>query len=71
MTLRHYGRALAAASGAVLLCATLSVPALATPSSDTGAAAPAAASATDEGSAPSPSPSRAPTPTETRCTKVT
>ena len=40
MTLRHYGRALAAASGAVLLCATLSVPALAT------------ASATDEGSAP-------------------
>ena len=27
MTLRHYGRALAAASGAVLLCATLSVPA--------------------------------------------
>ena len=52
MTLRHYGRALAAASGAVLLCATLSVPALATPSSDTGAAAPAAASATDEGSAP-------------------
>ena len=52
MTLRHYGRALAAASGAVLLCATLSVPALATPSSDTGAAAPVAASATDEGSAP-------------------
>ena len=42
MTLRHYGRALAAAS----------VPALATPSSDTGAAAPVAASATDEGSAP-------------------
>lgn len=71
MTLRHYGRALAAASGTVLLCATLSVPALATPSSDTGAAAPVAASATDEGSAPSPSPSRAPTPTETRCTKVT
>ena len=30
MTLRHYGRALAAASGAVLLCATLSGPALAT-----------------------------------------
>ena len=52
MTLRHYGRALAAASGAVLLCATLSVPALATPTSDTGAAAPVAASATDEGSAP-------------------
>ena len=71
MTLRHYGRALAAASGAVLLCATLSVPALATPSSDTGAAAPVAASATDEGSAPLPSPSRAPTPTETRCTKAT
>ena len=71
MTLRHYGRALAAASGAVLLCATLSVPALATPSSDTGAAAPVAASATDEGLAPSPSLSRAPTPTETRCTKVT
>ena len=43
MTLRHYGRALAAASGAVLLCATLSVPALATPTSDTGAAAPVAA----------------------------
>ena len=52
MTLRHYGRALAAASGAVLLCATLSVPALATPTSDTGAAAPVAASATGEGSAP-------------------
>ena len=52
MTLRHYGRALAAASGAVLLCATLSVPALATPTSDTGAAAPVTASATDEGSAP-------------------
>ena len=65
MTLRHYGRALAAASGAVLLCATLSVPALATPTSDTGAAVPVTASATDEGS------SRAPTPTETRCTKVT
>ena len=52
MTLRHYGRALAAASGAVLLCATLSVPAFATPTSDTGAAAPVTASATDEGSAP-------------------
>ena len=52
MTLRHYGRALAAATGAVLLCATLSVPALATPTSDTGAAAPVTASATDEGSAP-------------------
>ena len=52
MTLRHYGRALAAASGAVLLCATLSVPALATPTSDTGALAPVTASVTDEGSAP-------------------
>ena len=52
MTLRHYGRALAAASGAALLCATLSVPALATPTSDTGAATPVTASVTDEGSAP-------------------
>ena len=47
MTLRHYGRALAAASGAVLLCATLSVPALAPPTSDTGAATPVTASVTD------------------------
>ena len=52
MTLRHYGRALAAATGAALLCATLAAPSLAAPSSDTGDAAVATASATDEGSAP-------------------
>ena len=52
MTLRHYGRALAAASGAALLCAALSVPTLATPTSDTGVLAPVTASVTDEGSAP-------------------
>ena len=52
MTLRHYGRALAAATGAALLCATLASPSLAAPSSDTGDAAVATASATDEGSAP-------------------
>ena len=52
MTLRHYRRALAAATGAALLCATLASPSLAAPSSDTGDAAVATASATDEGSAP-------------------
>ena len=52
MTLRHYGRALAAATGAALLCATLTAPTLAAPSSDTRDAAVATASATDEGSAP-------------------
>jgi len=52
MTLRHYGRALAALSGAALLCATLSVPAFATPTSDTDAAAPTVVAATDEESAP-------------------
>ena len=46
MTLRRYGRALAAVSGAALMCASLSVPALATPESDTqpGDAATASAS---------------------------
>ena len=52
MTLRHYGRALAALSGAALLCATLSVPAFATPISDTDTAAPTVVAATDEESAP-------------------
>ena len=52
MTLRHYGRALAAATGAALLCVSLAAPSLAAPHSDTGDAALATASATDEESAP-------------------
>ena len=52
MTLRHYRRALAAATGAVLLCVSLAAPSLAAPHSDTGDAALTTASATDEESAP-------------------
>ena len=52
MTLRRYGRALAAVSGAALMCASLSVPALATPESDTQPGDAAAASASEATSAP-------------------
>ncbi len=52
MTLRHFGRALAAASGAALLCASLAAPALATPDSDTATANGASTSATDADSTP-------------------
>ena len=52
MTLRHYRRALAAATGAALLCVSLAAPSLAAPHSDTGDAALTTASATDEESAP-------------------
>ena len=47
MTLRRYGRALAAVSGAALLCASFSLPALATPESDTQPGDAAAASASE------------------------
>ena len=52
MTLRRYGRALAAVSGAVLMCASLSVPALATPESDTQPGNAATASASETTPAP-------------------
>lgn len=52
MTLRHYGRALAAVSGAVLLCASLAAPALAAPDNDTATTDTTTASETQEGSAP-------------------
>ena len=52
MTLRRYGRALAAVSGAALMCASLSVPALATPESDTQPGDAATASASETTPAP-------------------
>ena len=52
MTLRRYGRALAAVSGAALMCASLSVPALATPESDTQPGDAATASASEATPAP-------------------
>lgn len=52
MTLRRYGRALAAVSGAALMCASLSVPALATPESDTQPSDAATASASETTPAP-------------------
>ena len=52
MTLRRYGRALAAVSGAALMCASLSVPALATPESDTQPSDAATASASEATPAP-------------------
>ena len=52
MTLRRYGRALAALSGAALLCASFSLPALATPESDTQPGDAATASASEATPAP-------------------
>ena len=52
MTLRRYGSALAAVSGAALMCASLSVPALATPESDTQPGDAATASASEATPAP-------------------
>lgn len=52
MTLRRYGRALAAVSGAALMCASLSVPALAAPESDTQPGDAATASASEATPAP-------------------
>ena len=52
MTLRRYGRALAAVSGAALMCASLSVPALATPETDTQTGDAATASASEATPAP-------------------
>lgn len=52
MTLRRYGRALAAVSGAALMCASFSLPALATPESDTQPGDAASASASEATSAP-------------------
>lgn len=52
MTLRRYGRALAAVSGAALMCASLSVPALAAPESDTQPSDAATASASEATPAP-------------------
>ena len=52
MTLRRYGHALAAVSGAALMCASLSVPALATPESDTQPGNAATASASETTPAP-------------------
>lgn len=52
MTLRRYGRALAAFSGAALMCASLSVPALATPETDTQTGDAATASASEATPAP-------------------
>lgn len=52
MTLRRYGRALAAVSGAALMCASLSVRALATPESDTQPGDAATASASEATPAP-------------------
>ena len=52
MTLRRYGRALAAVSGAALMCASFSVPTLATPESDTQPSDAATASASETTPAP-------------------
>ena len=52
MTLRRYGRALVAVSGAALMCASFSVPALATPESDTQPGDAATASASEVTPAP-------------------
>lgn len=52
MTLRRYGRTLAAVSGAALMCASLSVPALATPESDAQPGDAATASASEATPAP-------------------
>lgn len=52
MTLRRYGRALAAVSGAALMCASFSLPALATPESDTQPSDVATASASEATPAP-------------------
>ena len=52
MTLRRYGRAMAAVSGAALLCASFSLPALATPESDTQPGDAATASASEATPAP-------------------
>ncbi len=52
MTLRRYGRALAAVSGAALMCASFSVPALAAPESDTQPGDAATASASEATPAP-------------------
>ena len=52
MTLRRYGRALAAVSGAALMCASFSLPALATPESDTQPGDVASASASETTPAP-------------------
>ena len=52
MTLRRYGRALAAVSGAALLCASFSLPALATPESDTQPGDAATASVSETTPAP-------------------
>ena len=52
MTLRRYGRALAAVSGAALMCASFSLPALATPESDTQPGDVASASASEATPAP-------------------
>ena len=52
MTLRRYGRALAAVSGAALMCASFSVPALAAPESDTQPGDAATASASETTPAP-------------------
>ena len=52
MTLRRYGRALAAVSGAALMCASFSLPALAIPESDTQPGDAATASASEVTPAP-------------------
>lgn len=52
MTLRRYGRALAAVSGAALMCAAFSLPALAAPESDTQPGDVATASASEATTAP-------------------
>lgn len=52
MTLRRYGRALAAVSGAALMCASFSLPALATPESDTQSGDVTTASASEATPAP-------------------
>lgn len=52
MTLRRYGRALAAVSGAALMCASFSLPALAAPESDTQPGDVATASASEATPAP-------------------
>lgn len=52
MTLRRYGRALAAVSGAALMCAAFSLPALAAPESDTQPGDVATASASEATPAP-------------------
>lgn len=52
MTLRRYGRALAAVSGAALMCASFSLPALASPESDTQSGDVTTASASEATPAP-------------------